>query len=142
MIRGLPVIGAGVSLLRAAPPAGIARLVSMQILSPLGSNRGPFAADKIHGRHPGLGMLRGKQGNVPSLPVTSATPCISTSYLEYDFRILLCRIFSCAKQGTLKMGDSRPRRQLYPGVYGPLPTFFDDKQDLDFISYKSHLLSE
>lgn len=99
MIRGLPVIGAGVPLLRAAPPAGIARLVSMQILSPLGSNRGPFAADKIRRRHPGLGMLRGKQGNVPSLPVTSATPCISTSYLEIRLQDFVVPYFLMCKAG-------------------------------------------
>ena len=33
-------------------------------------------------------------------------------------------------------------RELRPGVYGPLPTFFDNNQELDFISYEKHLLSE
>jgi L-threo-3-deoxy-hexylosonate aldolase len=32
-------------------------------------------------------------------------------------------------------------RELKPGLYGPLPTFFDDDQELDFVSYKKHLLS-
>lgn len=32
-------------------------------------------------------------------------------------------------------------RKLYPGVYGPLPTFFDHGGELDLVSYKSHLLS-
>ncbi|KAG4411813.1 hypothetical protein IFR04_015058 [Cadophora malorum] len=32
-------------------------------------------------------------------------------------------------------------RALKPGVYGPLPTFFDDNQDIDFASYKRHLLN-
>ncbi|KAI0481358.1 putative dihydrodipicolinate synthase [Xylariaceae sp. FL0804] len=32
-------------------------------------------------------------------------------------------------------------RVLRPGVYGPLPTFFDDDQEIDFISYKKHLLN-
>ncbi|KAK8853372.1 hypothetical protein IAR55_004076 [Kwoniella newhampshirensis] len=31
-------------------------------------------------------------------------------------------------------------RPLTPGVYGPLPTFFDDEQEIDFVSYKKHLL--
>jgi len=31
-------------------------------------------------------------------------------------------------------------RELKPGVYGPLPTFFNDKQELDLVSYKKHLL--
>ncbi|KAL6245493.1 hypothetical protein RBB50_007492 [Rhinocladiella similis] len=30
-------------------------------------------------------------------------------------------------------------RELLPGLYGPLPTFFDDDQELDLISYKKHL---
>lgn len=34
------------------------------------------------------------------------------------------------------------RRKLQPGVYGPLPTFFDETQEIDFVSYKKHLLSE
>lgn len=33
-------------------------------------------------------------------------------------------------------------RSLHPGVYGPLPTFFDDDQDIDYASYKQHLLSK
>jgi len=33
-------------------------------------------------------------------------------------------------------------RALKPGVYGPLPTFFDENQELDLVSYKKHLLSE
>lgn len=32
-------------------------------------------------------------------------------------------------------------RELKPGLYGPLPTFFDDNQELDLVSYKSHLIS-
>ena len=32
--------------------------------------------------------------------------------------------------------------KLEAGVYGPLPTFFDDNQELDLISYRKHLLSE
>lgn len=31
-------------------------------------------------------------------------------------------------------------RTLKPGVYGPLPTFFDDQQEIDYASYKKHLL--
>ncbi|KAM3089509.1 hypothetical protein ACMFMG_001097 [Clarireedia jacksonii] len=38
------------------------------------------------------------------------------------------------------VGECRVR-ELKPGVYGPLPTFFDDKQDLDLVSYKRHLLN-
>ncbi|KAJ0295648.1 hypothetical protein COL516b_012400 [Colletotrichum fioriniae] len=30
---------------------------------------------------------------------------------------------------------------LNPGAYGPLPTFFNDKQEIDYESYKKHLLS-
>ncbi|PQE06262.1 Aldolase-type TIM barrel protein [Rutstroemia sp. NJR-2017a BBW] len=37
------------------------------------------------------------------------------------------------------VGNSKVR-ELKPGVYGPLPTFFDDKQELDLVSYKRHLL--
>lgn len=33
-------------------------------------------------------------------------------------------------------------RKLEPGVYGPLPTFFSEDQEVDFVSYKKHLLSE
>ncbi len=31
-------------------------------------------------------------------------------------------------------------RTLAPGVYGPLPTFFDDEQEIDYAAYKDHLL--
>jgi len=40
------------------------------------------------------------------------------------------------------MQNPRNERELKPGVYGPLPTFFDDEQELDLVSYKKHLLSE
>ncbi|KIY01090.1 uncharacterized protein Z520_02642 [Fonsecaea multimorphosa CBS 102226] len=30
-------------------------------------------------------------------------------------------------------------RELRPGLYGPLPTFFDDDQELDLASYREHL---
>ena len=40
------------------------------------------------------------------------------------------------------MRDLQKPRPLRPGVYGPLPVFFDDKQELDLISYKKHLLSK
>ena len=33
-------------------------------------------------------------------------------------------------------------RKLEPGVYGPLPTFFGDDQEIDYTSYKKHLLSK
>lgn len=33
------------------------------------------------------------------------------------------------------------RRALQPGVYAPLPTFFDEQQEVDYVSYKKHLLS-
>ncbi|KAL3455153.1 putative dihydrodipicolinate synthase [Aspergillus heterothallicus] len=33
------------------------------------------------------------------------------------------------------------RRVLKPGVYAPLPTFFDDAQEIDYVSYKKHLLN-
>lgn len=33
------------------------------------------------------------------------------------------------------------QRTLHPGVYAPLPTFFDDNQEIDYVSYKKHLLS-
>jgi L-threo-3-deoxy-hexylosonate aldolase len=33
------------------------------------------------------------------------------------------------------------QRTLGPGVYAPLPTFFDDNQEIDYVSYKKHLLS-
>ncbi|KAH8678635.1 putative dihydrodipicolinate synthase [Tricladium varicosporioides] len=36
---------------------------------------------------------------------------------------------------------SNSTRALKPGVYGPLPTFFDDDQEIDYVSYKKHLLS-
>ena len=39
------------------------------------------------------------------------------------------------------MADTNARRALSPGVYAPLPTFFDDDQEIDFDSYKAHLLS-
>lgn len=39
------------------------------------------------------------------------------------------------------MTNVRRLRSLCPGVYAPLPTFFDDDQELDLQSYKSHLLS-
>jgi hypothetical protein len=34
------------------------------------------------------------------------------------------------------------KRALRPGVFAPLPTFFDEHQELDYDSYKKHLLSE
>ncbi|RDW66635.1 putative dihydrodipicolinate synthase [Coleophoma crateriformis] len=39
------------------------------------------------------------------------------------------------------MSGSSKTRDLKPGVYGPLPTFFDDNQELDLVSYKKHLLN-
>ncbi|OKL55848.1 hypothetical protein UA08_08908 [Talaromyces atroroseus] len=33
------------------------------------------------------------------------------------------------------------QRTLRPGVYAPLPTFFDDNQEIDYVSYKKHLLN-
>lgn len=33
-------------------------------------------------------------------------------------------------------------RPLRPGVYVPLPTFFDDNQEIDFDSYRRHLLGK
>lgn len=33
------------------------------------------------------------------------------------------------------------QRTFRPGVYAPLPTFFDDNQEIDYVSYKNHLLS-
>lgn len=39
--------------------------------------------------------------------------------------------------------EARPiRRALSPGVYTPLPTFFDDDEELDLDSYRKHLLGE
>ncbi|KAI0144709.1 putative dihydrodipicolinate synthase [Pestalotiopsis sp. NC0098] len=32
-------------------------------------------------------------------------------------------------------------RVLKPGLYGPLPTFFTDDQEIDYVSYKKHLLN-
>ncbi|TVY81070.1 L-threo-3-deoxy-hexylosonate aldolase [Lachnellula suecica] len=40
------------------------------------------------------------------------------------------------------MNISAEKRKLKPGVYGPLPTFFDENQELDLGSYKKHLLSK
>ena len=40
------------------------------------------------------------------------------------------------------MHHVRQSRELKPGVYGPLPTFFDNEQELDLASYEKHLLSE
>ncbi|KAJ5716991.1 hypothetical protein N7488_002637 [Penicillium malachiteum] len=39
------------------------------------------------------------------------------------------------------MANFNSRRPLLPGVYAPLPTFFDDNQELDYETYKAHLLS-
>ncbi|KAJ5585152.1 dihydrodipicolinate synthase [Penicillium hispanicum] len=39
------------------------------------------------------------------------------------------------------MADSFPTRALRPGVYAPLPTFFDDNQEIDYDGYKKHLLN-
>ncbi|KAF4633766.1 hypothetical protein G7Y89_g4354 [Cudoniella acicularis] len=39
------------------------------------------------------------------------------------------------------ISKSKETRELRPGVYGPLPTFFDDNQEIDFVSYKKHLLN-
>ena len=33
-------------------------------------------------------------------------------------------------------------RSLGPGVYGPLPTFFDDDQQINYDDYRRHLLSK
>jgi 4-hydroxy-2-oxoglutarate aldolase len=33
-------------------------------------------------------------------------------------------------------------KTLKPGAYGPLPTFFDDNQEIDYHSYGKHLLSK
>ncbi|KAK4902905.1 hypothetical protein LTR27_000844 [Elasticomyces elasticus] len=40
------------------------------------------------------------------------------------------------------MAIEQKLRKLRPGLYGPLPTFFDDDQELDLVSYRKHLLSE
>ena len=42
----------------------------------------------------------------------------------------------------VRMKSTGRRRRLEPGLYGPLPTFFDENQELDLISYKHHLLRE
>ncbi|KAJ5724575.1 dihydrodipicolinate synthase [Penicillium malachiteum] len=39
------------------------------------------------------------------------------------------------------MANSNSRRTLIPGVYAPLPTFFDDNQEVDYETYKAHLLN-
>ncbi|KAJ5389409.1 dihydrodipicolinate synthase [Penicillium cataractarum] len=39
------------------------------------------------------------------------------------------------------MADSFQTRVLQPGVYAPLPTFFDDNQEVDYDCYKKHLLN-
>ncbi|QKX62103.1 uncharacterized protein TRUGW13939_09259 [Talaromyces rugulosus] len=39
------------------------------------------------------------------------------------------------------MAYSGTKRRLRPGVYAPLPTFFDEHQELDYDSYKKHLLN-
>ncbi|CRG89484.1 putative 4-hydroxy-2-oxoglutarate aldolase, mitochondrial [Talaromyces islandicus] len=39
------------------------------------------------------------------------------------------------------MGYPGIKRALRPGVYAPLPTFFDEHQELDYGSYKKHLLN-
>ncbi|KAJ5634705.1 dihydrodipicolinate synthase [Penicillium herquei] len=39
------------------------------------------------------------------------------------------------------MANCNSRRALLPGVYAPLPTFFDDNQELDYETYKAHLLN-
>ena len=39
------------------------------------------------------------------------------------------------------MAESYSARVLRPGVYAPLPTFFDDDQEIDYDSYRKHLLS-
>jgi L-threo-3-deoxy-hexylosonate aldolase len=33
-------------------------------------------------------------------------------------------------------------RPLQPGVYVPLPTFFDENQEIDYDSYGKHLLGK
>jgi hypothetical protein len=33
-------------------------------------------------------------------------------------------------------------RTFRPGVYGPLPTFFDENEEIDYEAYKAHLLRE
>ncbi|KAJ5150905.1 dihydrodipicolinate synthase [Penicillium canariense] len=40
------------------------------------------------------------------------------------------------------MANSCATRALRPGIYAPLPTFFDDNQEIDYESYKKHLLSQ
>ncbi|KAK5732332.1 hypothetical protein LTR17_010646 [Elasticomyces elasticus] len=39
------------------------------------------------------------------------------------------------------MAIEQKLRKLTPGLYGPLPTFFDDDQELDLVSYRKHLLN-
>ncbi|KAJ5728795.1 dihydrodipicolinate synthase [Penicillium malachiteum] len=39
------------------------------------------------------------------------------------------------------MANSNSRRALLPGVYAPLPTFFDENQEIDYETYKAHLLN-
>lgn len=52
------------------------------------------------------------------------------NYEDRDFKQTQRQIFSMVQ------------RILRPGVYAPLPTFFDDDQEVDYVSYKKHLLSK
>lgn len=39
-----------------------------------------------------------------------------------------------------KYGHNMKYRPLHPGIYVPLPSFFDDEQELDLDSFELHLL--
>jgi hypothetical protein len=75
-------------------------------------------------------------------------PAPSTNAALQDrlFLDLIEVLFHAAESSLRHMSASMPeskatRRPLRPGLYGPLPTFFDDNQELDLDSFGKHLLS-
>ena len=79
------------------------------------------------------------------LIIVTADQPISLSRCPYLQLILTrsrpLRLFVCSWLVSQTVDEKMPR-YLGPGVYGPLPTFFDDDQEINYDDYRKHLLSE
>ena len=95
-------------------------------------------------------------GLIGWMPLVSAHPGQKLIFVTADQPIGLSRfpylqlILTCSRPLRLSVypwlvsqtvNEEMPRN-LGPGVYGPLPTFFDDDQEINYDDYRKHLLSE
>ena len=95
-------------------------------------------------------------GLIGWMPLVSAHPGQKLIFVTADQPISLSRfpylqlILTCSRPLRLSVYpwlvsqtvNEKMPRNLGPGVYGPLPTFFDDDQEINYDDYRKHLLSE